>query len=241
MPPPTGFFDLPREIRDEIYSLLLHSGRFPNNAFTCSSGAVLKYGGFKNVHLEILRTNRQVGNEAREVFYKTNRFVQVSIILEAEDKSDLVATFASKYLPVPMMLQSPSDVRHFKGFTMEYRTSRTICPTNLGGWIEGVVLQRDLHLLCLCLEQYANMRSHTFGAVTLHSITLLNPFERTDKSYPKIDQQKTLLSPFAKLRGFRYFSVRGTVDPSLASQISAQAGLKPLVGAEVILEDLRRQ
>ncbi|KAK8134172.1 hypothetical protein PG984_006184 [Apiospora sp. TS-2023a] len=237
MATPIGFLDLPREIRDEIYSLLLHSGRIPNYAFTSSGHAFLKYGGLKNVHLAILRTNRQIGNEASEIFYKINRFVRVTIILEAAETSDLIATFASKYLPVPMIRPYPSATRLFKGFTMDYRISRTICPTDVAGWIEGVMLHRDLHLLCLNLEQHANMR-FGFREITSHSITLLNPFESTDKSYPTIDQQKTLISPFAKLRGFQYFSVRGAVNPSLTSQINTQAQVGPQVS---ILGELRRQ
>lgn len=241
MAPLTGFLDLPREIRDEIYSLLLHSSRLPNPAFTCSGGAVIKYGGLKGVHLAILCTNRQVANEARDVFYRINRFVRVSILLDAADASDLMTAFSSKYLPVPMVLQSPSDVERFKGFIMEYTISRTRCRTNLAGWIEGVMLHRDLHLLCLSLEQHVNLRFNAFGAVTSHSITLRNPFESTDRSYPTIDQQKTLLSPFAKLRGFQYVSVYGAVDPSLAAHFMTQGRAKPYVDAEAILQDLRHQ
>ncbi|KAK7920895.1 hypothetical protein PG985_008917 [Apiospora marii] len=239
MAPPIGFLDIPREIRDEIYSLLLRSGRLPNPAST-SCGAVVESGGLNDVHLAILRTNRQIGNEAREVFYKINRLVRVSVLLETADISDLLATFTSKYLPPPMIRQLEPAIDPFKGFVMDYTITRIKSLANHTGHITFVMLHSDLHLLSLCLE-HANIRSDTFGAVTKHSITLNNPFESTDKSYPTIDQQKMLLSPFAKLHGFRNVSVQGAVNPSLASQIVTQAQVKPHTDAEAILEDLRRQ
>ncbi|KAK7977783.1 hypothetical protein PG988_005273 [Apiospora saccharicola] len=240
MAPSIRFLDLPREIRDEIYSLLLHSIRVPNNAFTCSNGAVIKQSGLKNIHLAILRTNRQIGNEAKEVFYKTNRFVRVRILLETTDIGELLVNFASKYLPVPIVLRPYAAFQPFKGFVMQYTVSRISNLAGPNGWVELAMLHRDLHLLCLCLK-LANMMFDTFGAVTQHSITLYNPFKGKDESYPNIDQQKWLLSPFAKLRGFRNVSVQGAVNPSLASQVITQARAKPHFDAEAILGDLRRQ
>ncbi|KAK8086771.1 hypothetical protein PG994_001745 [Apiospora phragmitis] len=234
---PVGFLDLPREIRNEIYSLLLCGPRHLQATFTYPYAYATSPGGGKSLHLAILRANRQIGDEAREVFYKTNRFVRVSIRLEGPSLRALMAGFASNYLPLPMIVQRRSAIGAFKGFIMSYKLSQTNPPQKVIHRHELIILHRDLHVLCLCLET-ATILSDNFGDYTMHSITLHNPVKSMDNSYPTIDQQEALLSPFAKLRGFQHVYIKGHVKFCLATQIMTQVQVKPETNKEVILEDL---
>lgn len=66
------FLDLPREIRDKIYGILLCSFPPPESI---TKGTMLSK---KDIHPSILRVNRQVYTESYDVVLKTNRFVLVS-------------------------------------------------------------------------------------------------------------------------------------------------------------------
>ncbi|KAK8038984.1 hypothetical protein PG993_007395 [Apiospora rasikravindrae] len=237
---PTGLLDLPREIRDEIYSLLLCDFRPPKSTSTNSSGHALRYGGIKGLHLSILRVNRQIGNEAREIFYKTNRFVRVGVALEDQHWRNLLAGFASNYLPLPMVIQRRSTIKACKGFIMTYKISQPKPSEENLRRLEFVILHRDLHLLCLCLET-ATLKADAFREVTKHRITLHNPFGSTDESYPTIDQQQALLSPISKLNGFQNVLVQGVVGLSLASQIMTRIQVQPQINMDEIMKDLRHQ
>ncbi|KAK8094298.1 hypothetical protein PG997_000983 [Apiospora hydei] len=237
---PTGLLDLPREIRDEIYSLLLCDFRLPKSTSTNSSGHAMRYGGIKDLHLSILRANRQLGSEAREIFYKTNRFVRVSIAVKAQHWPDLLAGFASKYLPLPMVIQRDSTIDACKGFIMTYELSQPSASKGDIPRLSFVIFHRDLHLFCFCLETAA-IKNNYFWKPTKHSITLHNPFASTDESYPTDHQQQALLSPFHKFHGFPHFFVNGTVKSFLASQTVAQAQSHRNTTLDAYLDDLHDQ
>ncbi|KAK6824956.1 hypothetical protein PG987_012450 [Apiospora arundinis] len=208
--PAVGFLDLPREIRDEIYTLLLCNVQISKP----------KLGG--DVHLGILRANRQIGNEANEIFRKVNRFVLFKTDLRARKTYDILRIIDSKYLSIPMMkTRNPVLLHDFNGFIMKYEISEADKSEKDRQRLEFVMLHRDLHLLCLCLQNFRE--TVTFAENTEHKIILPNPVKGVDTSFPTVDQQEAFLAPFSKLRGFKDVSFHGQVNLTLTDRIIRQA------------------
>ncbi|KAK8862223.1 hypothetical protein PGQ11_008458 [Apiospora arundinis] len=227
--PAVGFLDLPREIRDEIYTLLLCNVQISKP----------KLGG--DVHLGILRANRQIGNEANEIFRKVNRFVLFKTDLRARKTYDILRIIDSKYLSIPMMkTRNPVLLHDFNGFIMKYEISEADKSEKDRQRLEFVMLHRDLHLLCLCLQNFRE--TVTFAENTEHKIILPNPVKGVDTSFPTVDQQEAFLAPFSKLRGFKDVSFHGQVNLTLTDRIIRQVQIKPEeLKRDAILQDLRNQ
>ncbi|KAK8107554.1 uncharacterized protein PG998_009567 [Apiospora kogelbergensis] len=240
--PPVGFLDLPREIRDDIYSLLLTDVQISKPAL----------GG--DVHLQILRANRQIGHEAREIFCKTNRFVRLSLDLRKRNTDVFESMIDSLYSNVPLIRKDGGLLNAFKGFIMTYEISEPqyeILEAHYGTseaneipkpilHQEFVMLHQDFRLLCLYLQTF--MCTATFANKTNHSITLHNPVKDIDTSFPTVHQQEEFLAPFSELRGFKKIFLQGTIDSTVAVQTIGKVCKKPEeIKRDRILQELRIQ
>jgi hypothetical protein len=74
--PPFRFLDLPREVRDKIYQMLLTTPYTDVGKEQWDLGCTKNF----NLHAGILFANRQLYNEARETFFFDNTFIVLKII-----------------------------------------------------------------------------------------------------------------------------------------------------------------
>jgi hypothetical protein len=106
---PFRFLDLPGELRNKIYDLLLCTFHVQSNGLRPRELCRAKH----NTESNILRANRQIHREAYYVMIKTNRFVciQSTFILP------LHAIMSIR--PVPIVAKDSHSILRFPGFVMK--------------------------------------------------------------------------------------------------------------------------
>jgi len=198
------FLSLPAEIRDHIYSYILHPSSIPQ-------GQVydFHYYNYKPA-LQLLLVNRQTHEEARRTFRALNHFV--SIETPWPEALQHIATDGK----VPIVIDNVSEL----GFTDQHLSVRISSP-ELPHIDEGDNYRpRKFLILSDDLTKFTNMwyysnlthlRLNSYLAVNLH---LRAPYaaDHDEKVVPKKIQQKLLL-PFIRVKGLRGFTVSGDPKP----------------------------
>lgn len=140
------FTDLPGEIRNKIYTILLCS--FEHQETDATSPALHKGSGEitklrNNISPQILRTSRTISNEACYVMRRKNLFVEVTFDLQYADLMGLIIT---KRFPV---LHVTSRV---KGFVITHDiVTQNLTPTKQPKLVRVIFLFRDLPCFCSIL------------------------------------------------------------------------------------------
>lgn len=235
---PFRFTDLPGEIRNKLYKLLLCNFDEPKGynqeKFLVVPEELTIQG--HNLDTAILRVNRQIHGEAKDVFVKTCRFVRLMWNLRPQKLQAMHKAIVTKRLPT-----IPADrevLDRFRGCVMTYSLSE---PKNYKGnksRFDCLVLHRDLDLVCKSLAN-ADVNFSGFTANTKHSLTLHDPLEDPAKQYPSTEEQRDLLAPFRKLRGLTLVSIQGQIDASLTTEVIALVKTPSKTDAQSILEELR--
>jgi hypothetical protein len=161
---PFRFMDLPSELRNKIYSLLLCSKCRPKRRLTgdtilrgCSSP-------LQSINPTILRTSSQVHQEAYDVMVKTNRFVHV------RSTNDVALDSVLQLTSVPYIITNEVRASRFTGYVLRVTLS-TECEapyrTKPGRQSAAMVLAQDLDLLCSCIATLNNACKGNSTAVSV--------------------------------------------------------------------------
>ncbi|KAL5117840.1 hypothetical protein ACEQ8H_004314 [Pleosporales sp. CAS-2024a] len=214
---PFRFLDLPGEIRNTIYDLLLCSW---NHELHVESDAVSKVSRRCPSHASsaILRTNRQIHREAFDYMVKRNQFVRITC-----RGLDIRNLFLDGGIPV--VSANPTEVSRFPGYVMHMTLSKPVFAPSTFAFFEYemMVLRVDLPNLCEKLDVETVMTDANPTAsehASLHANIRLNSAYSRFLS-PKI--QEHLLQPIATLvRGMPDLKISGSVDAELARAVSQE-------------------
>jgi hypothetical protein len=122
---PFRFMELPGELRNKVYALLLCSfdpeAKKHENTFDSSSIDSCLLAQIKDkVNAAILQTSSQIHREAYDIMVKRNQF----ILLSSKGGIPLRAMLASQYIPV---IALNKQIAHFKGYVILSMLSAVSC------------------------------------------------------------------------------------------------------------------
>ncbi|CAO2653700.1 Nn.00g031110.m01.CDS01 [Neocucurbitaria sp. VM-36] len=211
---PFRFLDLPGEIRNNIYDLLLCSWNneleedpslISNLSKRCPSYSAAA----------LLCTNKQIQCEAADYMTKRNQFVRITC--RGLDARNL---FLSDGIPV--ITTNSRKVNQYQGYVMHMTLSKPAFSPSAFQFseFEIMMLRADLPYLCERLDiesVMADMNSRADEHASIHAEVKLN-YAYSRFFTPKI--QEHLLNPIGTfLRGLPNLRVLGPVDPALATAV----------------------
>lgn len=223
---PFRFNDLPGEIRNEIYRILLCS--FESTA--APRRPLGHYAIRHSIDTTILRTSKKVYHEAYNIMVKTNRFVRVTL---PDD------VFLPLDTGVPVVTMDDRYVRRFKGYVLSMSLSMkargvvsgTPQDDNVAPSEEPVnimLLSRDLHLFCgrfdiayLYLPEREDFGTRLMITITVAPALTEPPTPRHEylrEFFTRMVQQD-LLQPFRRIRGVKAVQIRGFVSRDIATAV----------------------
>lgn len=215
---PFRFLDLPGELRNNIYDLLL-----------CSWNDEIEYepkfvGGLRKRSLvhdatALLRTNKQVHNEASDYMMKRNQFVRVTC-----RGLDINSLFLGDEM-VPAITTDSRKARQFESYLMHVTLSK---PATTSGPIdfsetEIMMLRADLPALCRQLDIESAMADANAKAsehLSISTTVSFNPFHR--EMFTTAIQQHLLEPIAAHLRGISNLSISGPISTTIAQDVMSQ-------------------
>ncbi|KUI53284.1 hypothetical protein VP1G_00614 [Cytospora mali] len=219
---PLQFMDYPLEIRQQIYAELLCSfGEPKKDPETAEEHEAMRRIDqvASLAQTAILRVNRQIHDEAKEVMLNQNRFVRIFTY------GIRVSTF-----PGPIIVHTTDPdrnpiVEQFRWAVMSY----TITDSGDGSAAlqepntNFIILAKDLGAFLGALVGPEN-NYPTLPTGSEHKIVLHDPFRLSvDPSHHTLKAQKRLLQPFRDhFRGFTDVKIEGNVDNELAKTVLAE-------------------
>lgn len=216
------FLDLPGEIREEVYRELLSSTR---NKHDIGDGkAQYKF------HLEILLANRQVHEEAREVFRRHNVFVRI------ETPWTQAVEHVRDEGRVPILCTGDAAVR-FHDFHMSAIIGAADPRMDFPSTVKFILALDDLSAFCRMwfYSDLSHLGLNSNLTLTMH---LQNPKSLTshaeEEELPKAVQRR-LLEPFGLVKGLDKVTVEGKHDTEL-EQMMRTAMAVPYDPPEYCLE-----
>ncbi|TLS22120.1 uncharacterized protein PpBr36_09356 [Pyricularia pennisetigena] len=201
---PFSFFNFPPEIRHLIYERMLCDFTAPRKAdpTTFSDDMVrapLKLG-LKNLSPAILRTSRQVHDEATAVMVHRCRFVHISATLDYWTIRSVVPR------KVGVLCTERDLIQRFRGCVMTLHLASTASPYSREHRIDCLVLGRDLEAYCRSLGSWVEVPPD-FGRRTCLTLALCNPLNDPGRHAEFVHE--ALLWPFLKwVRGLERVQVR---------------------------------
>ncbi|KUI67932.1 hypothetical protein VM1G_11487 [Cytospora mali] len=235
---PPHFMVFPLEVRQQIYAELLCSfGEPKKDPETAEEDANMRridqVGSLAQT--AILRTNRQIYEEAKEVMLKQNRFVRI-----------FTYDIKALTLPGPIIVYTTDPdndpiVEQFRWAVMSY----TIMDNGDGGTqlqqstTNFIILAKDLGAFLRALVGPEN-NYPTLPTGTEHKIVLHDPFRLSvDPSYDTLEVQKRLLQPFRDhFRGFTDVKIEGNVDNELAQTVLAEVSNEDMPDPQMFIRDV---
>jgi hypothetical protein len=215
---PFRFLDLPGELRNNIYDLLLCSW---NDEIECEPKFV---GGLRKRSLvhdatSLLRTNKQVHNEASDYMMKRNQFVRVTC-----RGLDINSLFLGDEM-IPAITTDSRKARQFESYLMHVTLSKpatTSAPIDFSE-TEIMMLRADLPALCRQLDiesAMADANARASEHLSISATVSFNPFHK-DMFTPAIQQH--LLEPIAAhLRGISNLNISGPISTTIAQDVVSQ-------------------
>ncbi|CAH0044891.1 unnamed protein product [Clonostachys solani] len=234
-PQPFRFTDLPSELRNRIYHLLLAALEEPEDFSTSPLVTVPKTITRAKHHVQtsILAVSRQIHAEAKDVLHRENKFVKFGATLAMPNVRVLKSLIKSKRVPVFTTDRTVMD--RFNGHVISYALLER--PTDLPkSSFYCLISHRHLDLFCRGLAN-AEIATPGFWTNITHTITLCAPYQISPSA--ATSHQGNLVAPFCRhLRGLHAVLVRGEIDHSLATIVAER--LKALVSEDpqIILENL---
>jgi hypothetical protein len=219
---PFRFLDLPGEIRNNVYNLLLCSfddelnpepGPISSVSRRCPSFSASS----------LLRTNKQIHDEAFDYMIKRNQFIRISC-----RGLDARGLFIDDRVPV--ITTDAEEVDQFNGCVMHMTLSKPVFATSSpSAFVEYdmIVLLADLPLLCEKLDIESIMADANRTTDAHASINASIKMNSTHGRFftPKI--QESLLRPITTfVRGIANLKITGPVDAKIAAAVT-EAVAKP--------------
>jgi hypothetical protein len=223
---PFRFMDLPGELRNKVYQLLLCSHDAPD-----MRGVRSLYGDLLMVkgpfYTAILGTSSIVHCEAYDVFLKTTK----PVLLQSKGNLPVETTLASS--DVAVFPTNEKNVAQFRGYVLEISLSTIVVPKPRGsGFIRSLapisVMVSAMDMAALC-QGIMNAENHTPGFSATAEIIInvapvldapLSRYKGSMDEYFSNQTLETLLSPFTEhLKGYKKLSVIGHVSPALAASV----------------------
>jgi hypothetical protein len=211
------FLDLPGEIRNSIYDLLL-----------CSWDDELEYdpGMISNLSRRVpsspstalLRTNKQIHAEASDYMIKRNQFVRITC-----RGLDVRNLFLSEGIPV--ITTNARSVSLFDGYIMHITLSKPAFVPSAFQFseYEMMLLRSDLPKLCQQLDIESVMTDANSTTNEHASIQASIRLSYTQTRFLAPNVQERLLQPLASsLRGVPDLKIAGPVDGMLAEAVKAE-------------------
>ncbi|KAI3324163.1 hypothetical protein HD806DRAFT_494284 [Xylariaceae sp. AK1471] len=226
------FTDLPPEIRDRIYQIILCTWPPPKLIYDEKRQLAVVPDQmayiYHKVDIGILLANRRISRDAMDVLMKGNLFVR--IVFRGVDVHSVMMP-----KQVPIVADGESVVTAFKGHIMSHLIEMPESQVFPRRYM--MILRRDLDLFCQAL---AGGGITNFGKHSKHCVTIHNLFARTSThNYLDLKNQERLLQPYRKhLRGFTSFKVVGNVKPSLAAAVAQEVKQEPLQDPQDLLRDM---
>ncbi|KAL1599146.1 hypothetical protein SLS59_006598 [Nothophoma quercina] len=215
---PFRFLDLPSELRNNIYDLLLCSWDDESEDEPGFVGGLRKRVPSYDA-MALLRTNKQIHEEAFDYMMKRNQFVRVTC-----RGLDVNSLFLGDEV-IPAVTTDQRKARQFEGYLMHFTLSKpalSSSPLNFSEH-EIMMLRADLPSLCRQLDIESAMTDANASAsqhLSIRATVSFNPFHSSIFT-PAI--QKYLLEPIAShIRGISNLSISGPVSTPLAQAIISQ-------------------
>ncbi|KAF2121188.1 hypothetical protein BDV96DRAFT_594413 [Lophiotrema nucula] len=242
------FLDLPGEIRNRIYDVLLCSFDdlqldSPEMIYHRAKHGLLApqitdiTQASHSVETAILRTSKQVHREAYDVMVKTNRFVHV------ESRGLPLSQIILMDYQVPVVTMDRAHADQFQGYLLylSMTASHGSLSGGYGPFFNFMLLGRDWDRFC---EALADRPEFTDGA---NAMLWMNRFPLTlpswkDSIMPYFSEkiQKELLSPVRKhLRDFSSFGIVGTVDRKLADTVRKEIGRQEWTDPQAFIDHVQ--
>lgn len=215
---PFRFLDLPGELRNNIYDLLLCSWNDEPEYEPGFVGGLRKRSASYDA-MTLLRTNRQIHEEAFDYMMKRNQFVRVTC-----RGLDINSLFLGDEV-VPAVTTDQRKVRQFEGYLMHVTLSKPALSSGAFNFSEHeiMVLRVDLPHLCRQLDIETAMtdaNATTNEHLSIRATISFNPFH-SEVFTPVIQQH--LLEPIAShLRGISNLSISGPVSAPIANAVISQ-------------------
>ena len=230
---PFRFLDLPGEIRNNIYDLLLCSWEDEVEQDPSMSSKLSRRSP-SNPSSSLLRANKQIYAEASDYMIKRNQFVRITC--RGLDSRNL---FLGEGIPV--ITTDARKVSLFDGHVMHITLSKPVfapSPFQFSEF-EIMMLRSDLPKLCEQLDiesVMADANSTTSEHASINASIRLN-YAHTRFFTPKI--QERLLEPIASsLRGVPDIKISGFVDASLAESVRNQVAQPRWTEPDATIEEI---
>ncbi|KAI9646415.1 hypothetical protein NHQ30_004407 [Ciborinia camelliae] len=217
---PFRFLDLPSEIRNKIYKILLCNFDTPPRSREDSSA--LQIGKVEHdIQLQILRTCRKVYYEGTSLMHRTNLFIKLEIDFDIYEMPEL--------LRIPFVtLWKFGTYNYFesKGTVMTHKLSSRrspdipgYCTTSARMFTRIILLHFHLPELCKALSS-AQWRVLNDDEDTIHTVTLTDPNQsEASQELPEFFSRKLqeeLLAPYrSEMKGFPHFILNGIIPDDL--------------------------
>ncbi|KAI4948369.1 hypothetical protein J4E91_005791 [Alternaria rosae] len=211
---PFRFMDLPGELRNQVYSLLLCSFGFPVEQTIENFPLPIASDGHR-ADTAILLTNRRVHLEAYDVMVKSNRFV----VVRASPPSPLMEILQEG--DVTVITLNDLHISQFKGHmlsvTLSMSTSSHEPPMIV------MLLARDMQLLCENINRSGFDTSLIIDVDVAPVLGEPTPvYKDTFDAFVSEEMQLSLLTPFRTcMRGFKNVHVHGRVSSEIAIATAA--------------------
>jgi hypothetical protein len=210
-PARSPFLDiLPTELRVHIFTHLLVTD-------TPLQGRVARQNTKYGLHTAILRTNKQIHEEARSIFFGKNTFSITSVPPAPSPTNNGIEEEGSGAFEPPLQLKDLPLVRHLEIDLLYYpRTVRTVTNLNTGSWtpfsigaqryitsvsyVLGAVKSSLLTLrFCADVRRYADI---LLAPATTIAATSSVPVDAEEDEEEEVDLEKDTLDPKRILTGF---------------------------------------